>query len=239
MSQNKQLPRDVLVIQGLLKEMGVTSHEPRVINQMLEFIYRYVTSVVEEARVYSSYAKKKVVDVDDVKLAIKMLSDKCYSTVPPREMLLDVAKQKNNTPLPLLKSCSGLRLPPDRFCLTQPNYQLQFYKRAIASSASQPSNTNVRVQGSPSVFKTPSNLPPKSASSANAGSSGQPTFRVLSAAEASPSTSTQPVIQYTPSGTPIGTPTIRVLSQSQQQSVISTGVKRKLSEDPEDAFGSF
>ena len=42
--------------------------------------------MVEEARVYSSYAKKKTVDVDDVKLAIKMLTDKSYSTVPPREV---------------------------------------------------------------------------------------------------------------------------------------------------------
>ena len=44
--------------------------------------------MVEEARAYSSYAKKKVVDVEDVKLAIKMIADKNYSTVPPREVKL-------------------------------------------------------------------------------------------------------------------------------------------------------
>lgn len=36
----KQLPRDAIVMQSLLKEMGVTLHEPRVINQMLDFVYR-------------------------------------------------------------------------------------------------------------------------------------------------------------------------------------------------------
>jgi hypothetical protein len=72
-------------------------------------------------------------------------------------MLLELAKNKNSQPLPLLKSTSGLRLPPDRFCLTQPNYHLEFYKKAIASSTSYPSSTNIRLPGSASVFKTPQN----------------------------------------------------------------------------------
>jgi len=170
----KQLPRDAVVMQSLLKEMGVSLHEPRVINQMLDFVYRYVTTVVEEARVYSSYAKKKTIDVDDVKLAVKMVTSKSFTTVPPREMLLDLAKTKNTTPLPLLKSTSGLRLPPDRFCLTQPNYQLEFYKKAVASSGSQQTASNVRLPGSSSVFKTP-----------------QPPHRNIG----------QPIIQYTPAVT--------------------------------------
>jgi transcription initiation factor TFIID subunit 9B len=39
-STTKQIPRDAVVMQSLLKEMGVTLHEPRVINQMLDFVYR-------------------------------------------------------------------------------------------------------------------------------------------------------------------------------------------------------
>ena len=94
-------------------------------------------------------------------------------------MLLSVAKQKNSTPLPLLKSGSGLRLPADRYCLTQPNYQLQFYKRAIASSSSQ-APTEVKTQGSASVFKTPT-VPPKIGSTGSTAAAGTPTFRILSA----------------------------------------------------------
>ena len=95
-------------------------------------------------------------------------------------MLLELAKQKNSTPLPPLKGGSGLRLPPDRYCLTQPNYQLQFYKRAIASSASQVSSST-RLPGSANVFKTPT-APAKSAP-ASGGSQSTPsgaTFRILS-----------------------------------------------------------
>lgn len=36
----KSTPRDALVMAAILKEMGISEYEPRVINQMLEFTYR-------------------------------------------------------------------------------------------------------------------------------------------------------------------------------------------------------
>lgn len=35
----KPIPRDAQVIQAILKDMGITEYEPRVINQLLEFVY--------------------------------------------------------------------------------------------------------------------------------------------------------------------------------------------------------
>ena len=40
MAAEKKLPKDAQVMMAILKEMGVTEYEPRVINQMLEFSYR-------------------------------------------------------------------------------------------------------------------------------------------------------------------------------------------------------
>ena len=37
---NKGSPRDAQVMTAILKDMGVTDYEPRLINQMLEFTYR-------------------------------------------------------------------------------------------------------------------------------------------------------------------------------------------------------
>lgn len=50
----------------------------------------YVANVVEEARNYSQYAKKKNIDLDDVKLAMKIITQKTYITVPPREVSFSV-----------------------------------------------------------------------------------------------------------------------------------------------------
>lgn len=36
----KHIPKDAQVIMSILKELGITDYEPRVINQLLEFTYR-------------------------------------------------------------------------------------------------------------------------------------------------------------------------------------------------------
>lgn len=47
------------------------------------------------------------------------------------QFLLDIARQKNQTPLPLIKPYSGPRLPPDRYCLTAPNYRLKSLQKKV------------------------------------------------------------------------------------------------------------
>jgi len=113
------------VMAQILKDMGITEYEPRVINQMLEFAFRYVTTILDDAKIYSSHAKKPNVDADDVRLAIQCRADQSFTSPPPRDFLLDIARQKNQTPLPLIKPYAGPRLPPDRYCLTAPNYRLK------------------------------------------------------------------------------------------------------------------
>ncbi|XP_034340798.1 transcription initiation factor TFIID subunit 9B [Arvicanthis niloticus] len=125
MAPVKNAPRDALVMAQILKDMGITEYEPRVINQMLEFAFRYVTTILDDAKIYSSHAKKATVDADDVRLAIQCRADQSFTSPPPRDFLLDIARQKNQIPLPLIKPYAGPRLPPDRYCLTAPNYRLK------------------------------------------------------------------------------------------------------------------
>ncbi|KAG7312509.1 hypothetical protein JYU34_002030 [Plutella xylostella] len=128
-NQTKHLPKDAQVIMSIMKEVGITDHEPRVVNQLLEFTYRYVTSVLDDARVFAAHSKKKAIDLDDVRLAVQMQLDKSFTSPPPREVLLEIARVKNVNPLPLIKPHCGLRLPPDRYCLSGCNYKL---KAAVA-----------------------------------------------------------------------------------------------------------
>uniref|UniRef100_A0A8D0G795 TATA-box binding protein associated factor 9 n=1 Tax=Sphenodon punctatus TaxID=8508 RepID=A0A8D0G795_SPHPU len=135
MASPKSAPKDAQVMAQILKDMGITEYEPRVINQMLEFTYRYVTTILEDAKIYSSHAKKSSVDADDLRLAIQCRTDQSFTSPPPRDFLLDIARQKNQTPLPLIKPYSGPRLPPDRYCLTAPNYRLKSLQKKVSSSA--------------------------------------------------------------------------------------------------------
>lgn len=121
----KTIPKDALTMASILKEMGVNEYEPRVINQMLEFSYRYITDVLEDARVYSFHACRKQIDLDDVVMSVERRLDHSFTSPPPREFLLEAAKTKNSQSLPLIQEKSGLRLPPDRYCLTGSNYRLK------------------------------------------------------------------------------------------------------------------
>lgn len=125
----KAMPKDGRVMVSILKDMGVMDFEPRVVNQLLEFSYRYISTVLEDSKVLSSHARKKAVDIDDVKLAVQLHTDHNLTSPPPRDLLLEVAAKRNAIPLPIPKQSGGLRLPPDRYCLTATNYRLKPNKK--------------------------------------------------------------------------------------------------------------
>ena len=74
-------------------------------------------------QVVSAHARKRALDIDDVKLSVQMYSEQNLTSAPSREVLLDMARTKNATPLPVPRSTCGLRLPPERHCLTARNYR--------------------------------------------------------------------------------------------------------------------
>lgn len=119
------MSKDAQIIDAILKEMSVTDYEPRVVHQLMEFSNRYVTSILQEAQVFSTYAKKSCIDIDDIQLAVNMQTDKTVTSPPPKELLLEVAREKNNQPLPPIRPHNGLRVPFDRYTLIGTNYKLK------------------------------------------------------------------------------------------------------------------
>ncbi|KAB0354996.1 hypothetical protein FD755_022455 [Muntiacus reevesi] len=111
MASPKSMPKDAQMMAQILKGMGMPEYEPRVINQMLESAFRYVTTILDDAKIYSSHAKKATI------------------------FLLDIARQRNQTPLPLIKPYACPRLPPDIYCLTAPNYRPKSSPKKASTSA--------------------------------------------------------------------------------------------------------
>uniref|UniRef100_F1LEF7 Transcription initiation factor TFIID subunit 9B n=2 Tax=Ascaris suum TaxID=6253 RepID=F1LEF7_ASCSU len=123
------IPHDALVVQNVLKEMGVTDYEPRVVSQLLEFAYRYTIDLLEDARSVSEHAGKKQIDETDVQFAIDNAASAWRGARPDRQFMLELAEQKNSIPLPAIRQNFGMRLPNDRFCLVQPNMQWKSRER--------------------------------------------------------------------------------------------------------------
>ncbi|XP_076935551.1 transcription initiation factor TFIID subunit 9-like [Bidens hawaiensis] len=125
----EDLPRDVKSVKTLLKSMGVENYEPRVVHQFLELWYHYAVDVITDAQVYSEHAGKSIIDSDDVKLAIQSKVNFSFSQPPPREVLLELAREKNKIPLPKSLSGPGMALPPEGDTLINPNYQLAISRK--------------------------------------------------------------------------------------------------------------
>ena len=121
-----KVPREQLVVEEILKEQGVARYQPGVVTYMMDYVYCYLQTVLEDAKIYSEHANKRHVDLDDLQLAVNLTLDKTHNTVPSKEFLLKLAKEKNVQPLPPLpEGRCGVRLPPDRLCLTNPTISVK------------------------------------------------------------------------------------------------------------------
>lgn len=52
MSHVKHIPKDAQVIMSIMKDMGITDYEPKVINQLLEFTYRTYFKLITYRKLY-------------------------------------------------------------------------------------------------------------------------------------------------------------------------------------------
>ncbi|XP_017468367.1 PREDICTED: transcription initiation factor TFIID subunit 9 [Rhagoletis zephyria] len=184
-NQVKHVPKDAQVIMSILKELNVQDYEPRVINQLLEFTYRYVTCILDDAKVFANHARKKTIDLDDVKLATEVVLDKAFTCPPPRHVLAKLAEVRNSMPLPPIKPHCGLRLPPDRYCLSACNYKLR--------AANQPKKMTKSALESRSTIKTQL----KNASGGGGGGVGIAKRQTVLAPKTQVVTIPKPVIKFT------------------------------------------
>lgn len=53
---------------------------------LLLLLTGYVTTIIEDAKIYATHAKKSTVDADDIKLAIQCRMDQSFTSPPPRDV---------------------------------------------------------------------------------------------------------------------------------------------------------
>ncbi|KYQ88361.1 transcription initiation factor TFIID subunit [Tieghemostelium lacteum] len=137
---NLDEPRDARIIKSILNTMGVQSYDPRVVNQLLEFMTKYVFDILQDSQVYAEHSGKTEMDVSDVRLSIQSRVNHT-STPPPREMVVGIAEEQNKIPLPAIPNKFGVFLPPDEYCITNPNYQIVPNKPLVQPNQPLPPNT--------------------------------------------------------------------------------------------------
>ncbi|KAJ9586977.1 hypothetical protein L9F63_019429, partial [Diploptera punctata] len=139
---------------------------------------------------------------------------------------------RTNTPLPLIKPHCGLRLPPDRYCLSSCNFKLRCNKKPQTKQMhhhTMGGATGVKIQNkqpqSLSIMKRPGTL--ATVSRTQTITIPKPVIKFSSGAPASKAVA-KPKIQMTmpPGNNP--TPTIKI------ENDLSSSLKRKREEDDYD-----
>ncbi|CAG9788497.1 unnamed protein product [Diatraea saccharalis] len=228
-TQTKYIPKDAQVIMSIMKEVGITDYEPRIVNQLLEFTYKYVTSILDDARVFANHAKKKTIDLDDVRLAVQMQLDKSFTSPPPREVLLEIARVKNVNPLPLIKPHCGLRLPPDRYCLSSCNYRIKATAKKVVTKPSVPAPMPIKTVTTAKPSPSQQNVVVKRTPGA-----------IVNVSSSKPNVIPKPVLKFTSSSKVVAKPAVRVTAGPSSQGPVKMEVddqttqKRKREDDDYD-----
>ena len=124
------VPRDAHVVMSVLKSMGVEETDDRVVQQLLEFMHRYVGEVLDDACAYAEHrgSTARELELEDVNLAVQTRVKFGFSQPPPREQQLEFSAARNRVvlPTPPPAAANGVVLPPGgEGTLLSPNYQLR------------------------------------------------------------------------------------------------------------------
>lgn len=125
-SEQTVVPRDVRLLHLIFATQSIQNYQEHVPLQLMDFSHRYTTSVLKDALTYADHAKgvsggpgaANTVSTDDIRLAIAARTNYQFKPTPPKELLLELAHERNSKSLPPVIPKWGLHLPPEKYCLT-------------------------------------------------------------------------------------------------------------------------
>ncbi|RAR03446.1 fibronectin type iii [Stemphylium lycopersici] len=130
-------PRDARLIHLVLANMGVHAYTERVPLQLLDFAYRYTSSILSDALSYepplptTSGSKKRGgggganaeasddgISLNALRTAVGARAASTFQSSLGKEFMSEVALERNRIALPRVEREFGVRLPPERYCFT-------------------------------------------------------------------------------------------------------------------------
>jgi len=130
-------PRDARILHMVLQAQGVHAYQERVPLQLMDFAYRYTSGVLSDAVALSAegYGPKSVgggrgrggaasaadegeISQKALQVAIASRVNYQFNQTLPKDFMMDLANEKNRVLLPRCEREYGVRLPPERYCLT-------------------------------------------------------------------------------------------------------------------------
>ncbi|CCH43946.1 Transcription initiation factor TFIID subunit 9 [Wickerhamomyces ciferrii] len=118
------VPRDVRILHLILASQSIQSYEDHVPLQLMDFAH----SEFERTRLPVNFILTLIpgskITTDDIRLAIAARTNYQFKPVTPKELLLELAAERNKKTLPPIMPGYGIRLPPEKYCLTARDWSL-------------------------------------------------------------------------------------------------------------------
>ncbi|KAK9474156.1 uncharacterized protein V1510DRAFT_412562 [Dipodascopsis tothii] len=121
--------------------MGVTSYHDRVPLQLMDFACRYTNGILHDALLYADHSRSANpttgtagnthLTLEDIRLAVAARVNYQFKPAPPKELLLELAQERNRKPLPPISQTFGIRLPPEKYCLTAKDWEIEDEERDL------------------------------------------------------------------------------------------------------------
>lgn len=129
-------PRDARLLHMVLANLGVTAYQERVPLQLMDFAYRYTSSILQDTlhltsegygipghtsgagRGTGGHNDMSSVTLSSLRLSIASRTHYQFNPSLPKEFYHEIAQERNRVALPLVSKDWGLRLPPEQYCLT-------------------------------------------------------------------------------------------------------------------------
>jgi transcription initiation factor TFIID subunit 9B len=122
-------PRDARLIHLVLAAQGVQGYQERVPLMVMDFAYRYTSSILSDAFQFSNDGyyktstgrgadKEPTITLDHLRLSMAARSNYQFQPSLPKDYLLGLAAEKNKIALPKPERQFGLRLPPEKYMFT-------------------------------------------------------------------------------------------------------------------------
>lgn len=110
-------------IKDLFASAGITRYDPQCLLQVTDLAHYLSKWVLREAKSVSEFSGKKRLDRTDLDFALRAFNEKYPSRSQKSSALRSLAFERNRQALPPIRQNFGLRLPNDRFCQVQPNFE--------------------------------------------------------------------------------------------------------------------
>ena len=143
------VPKDILTLRKIFDSLGIEEYEKNTLNFMSEFLNTYITDLLNDSKKNMLLANRNKINIEDVKLAVKLKQNILYKNKLNVEDLKILANSVNKIELPGIPDTPNILMPPTDNSLLKNNFQIysdNLFQYYLNNEHSNEENSNLKPE---------------------------------------------------------------------------------------------